>query len=94
MERPVCIAIVGDLDPHRPSHVATTRALAHSAEALSLSVETTWLPTRSLAGSQAESILRPFHGVWLAPGSPYDSMDGALKAVRLARERGWPFIGT
>jgi len=33
-------------------------------------------------------------GVWLAPGSPYRSLDGALLAIRHARERGVPLVGT
>jgi CTP synthase (UTP-ammonia lyase) len=32
-------------------------------------------------------------GVWLAPGSPYASMEGALATVRYARETALPFLG-
>jgi CTP synthase (UTP-ammonia lyase) len=32
--------------------------------------------------------------VWIAPASPYRSMDGALRAIRYARERGVPLVGT
>ena len=35
-----------------------------------------------------------FDGIWIVPGSPYASEDGALAAVRVARERGIPFLGT
>jgi CTP synthase (UTP-ammonia lyase) len=38
--------------------------------------------------------LRRFDALWCAPGSPYQSMDGALQGIRFAREEGWPFIGT
>jgi hypothetical protein len=30
----------------------------------------------------------------IGPASPYRSMDGALAAVRLARERGVPLVAT
>ncbi|MBI4585032.1 MAG: hypothetical protein HY717_13550 [Planctomycetes bacterium] len=29
-----------------------------------------------------------------APGSPYESLEGALRGIRFARERGVPFAGT
>jgi len=32
--------------------------------------------------------------VWIAPGSPYRSLDGALRAIRFARERDWPLVAT
>jgi CTP synthase (UTP-ammonia lyase) len=32
--------------------------------------------------------------VWIAPGSPYQSLDGALAAIRFARERNVPLLGT
>lgn len=38
--------------------------------------------------------LAPYDGVWIAPASPYRSMGGALAAVRYARERGVPLVGT
>jgi YD repeat-containing protein len=38
--------------------------------------------------------LSRFDGLWIAPASPYRSMDGALTAIRYARERGVPLVGT
>src|SRR5690606_14919504 len=35
-----------------------------------------------------------FDALWCVPGSPYRSMDGALRAIRAARESGRPFLGT
>src|SRR5207302_1505383 len=56
-------------------------------------VETTWLPTATLAGQSSEK-LRDFHGLWCVPGSPYESLEGALEAIRFARTNGVPFLGT
>jgi CTP synthase (UTP-ammonia lyase) len=53
-----------------------------------------WLPTEALAGADGESVLARCDGLWAAPGSPYRSMEGALRAIRFARERRWPFLGT
>ncbi len=35
-----------------------------------------------------------FQGLLVAPGSPYESMEGALAAIRVARSRGVPLLGT
>ena len=38
--------------------------------------------------------LEMFDGIWCVPGSPYANTDGALDAIRVARERRVPFLGT
>ena len=88
------IAVIGDFDALSPSHAATNKALDHAADFISLSLECHWLDTGTLAAGEATGALTGCHGLWLAPGSPYRSMDGALNAARFARERGVPFIGT
>jgi CTP synthase (UTP-ammonia lyase) len=50
-----------------------------------------WLPTS--APPPVEEIAG-MDGLWCVPGSPYRDMDAALGMVRLARERGIPFLGT
>ncbi len=94
MDQPLRVGIVGDFNPSYPSHTATNEALSHAASALSLHLEPTWLPTPSLEGEGREGLLRQFDALWCAPGSPYASMEGALEAIRFARERDWPFVGT
>ena len=62
-----------------------------------LSVSAGYLPGFQLSRWQSGSVgttLKPFDALWCAPGSPYKSMDGALRAIQFAREQGWPFIGT
>jgi CTP synthase (UTP-ammonia lyase) len=81
------VAIVGDFDPANRTHAFTNGALEH----VGLGFE--WIPTVALA-RQAETRLAPYDGVWIAPASPYRSMDGALAAIRYARERGVPLVGT
>lgn len=88
------IGIIGDFDPSLSSHIATDEALAHATGALSVTLECSWLPTRLLSEASGEAALRQCDALWCAPGSPYKSMDGALRAIQFAREEGWPFIGT
>ena len=94
MTQPVRIAIVGDYNQDSRSHIATNKALTHTAESLSIPLVYSWLATQTLSAEGADSILKKFHGLWAAPGSPYFSIDGALQAIQFAREQHWPFIGT
>jgi CTP synthase (UTP-ammonia lyase) len=94
MQRTVKVGIIGDYNPDLRYHVATEEALNHAATALSISLSTSWIPTLSLAKGDVEEQLSPFHTVWCSPGSPYNSMDGALRAIKFAREKGRPFVGT
>jgi CTP synthase (UTP-ammonia lyase) len=87
------IALVGDYSPHVTAHVAIPKALALAAEQLAYHVEPSWMATERLAGHAAVE-LEPFDGVWCVPASPYASMEGALAAIRFARETRRPFLGT
>jgi CTP synthase (UTP-ammonia lyase) len=90
----VRIGILGDFNPEFRSHHATPDSLQHAARKLDLKVESEWIPTPSLIGSDAEKTLESFDGLWAAPGSPYKSFDGMLKGIEFARRRDWPFLGT
>lgn len=94
MNRPVVIGVIGDFDAILRHHITTNESLIHAAEALSISVETSWLPTESLADGPLDKTLEQYDALWCSPGSPYQSMEGALRGIRFARERGRPFIGT
>jgi CTP synthase (UTP-ammonia lyase) len=90
----VRIGILGDFNPEFRSHHATPDSLQHAADKLGLKVESEWIPTPSLTGTNAEKILESFDGLWASPGSPYKSFDGMLKGIEFARRRDWPFLGT
>ena len=81
------VGIVGDFSPTNPTHAFTNRAL----DDLGLSFE--WIPTDTI-GSDPEPKIGRYRGLWIAPASPYRNMDGALAAIRYARERGVPLVGT
>lgn len=81
------IAVVGDFDPRNPTHAFTNASLEH------VGLEFEWVGTEVI-GPDAGPRLARFQGVWIAPASPYRSMDGALAAIRHARERGVPLVGT
>ena len=86
------IGIIGDFNLRFTHHQATDDSLRHSAESLAIEVQTTWIPTESL-----ETGIEPlyqFDGLWCSSGSPYKSMEGALRGIRYARESGKPFVAT
>ncbi len=87
------IAIVGDYNPSFPPHPATGEALCHAAVALGMAIDVEWLPTDSI-GPSAATRLPEYDGLWIAPGSPYQNLAGALGAIRFARENGIPLLGT
>ncbi len=80
------IAVVGDYAESNRTHRAT------SAELAATGVEFVWVPTTAI-GDPSRS-LADFDGLLISPGSPYASMEGALAAIRHARERGVPLVGT
>ncbi len=88
------IAIVGDFNSSKPPHIATNDAIGHSSARLGLSIEHRWIGTEELAPSDGTRHLAGFKGFWIAPVSPYRNLDGALAAIRLARERRIPLLGT
>lgn len=88
------IAIIGDLRPDNRFHLATNDAVANCSAALGLVVEHRWISTDQLALPDGMKRLEGFSGFWIAPGSPYKSMKGALLAIQRAREQGIPLLGT
>lgn len=94
MNRIVRIALVGDCDPALRAHAAIPMALHLAADEMGCGIQPSWLATDSLTRTGAAAKLESFDGIWCIPGSPYRSMDGALRAIRYAREQGRPFLGT
>jgi CTP synthase (UTP-ammonia lyase) len=88
---PTLIGLVGDYDAGVTAHQAIPRALALAQSALGAPLEFRWLPTESI---ESDDVLAPFDALWCVPASPYRSMAGALRAIRFARERPRPFLGT
>ncbi len=94
MDRTVRIGIIGDYDAGKISHPVTNSAIEQSADVLSVEADVTWLPTESFLTPEGMEKLKDFDAYWASSGSPYRSAEGALSAIRIARETGKPFIGT
>src|SRR4051812_6586070 len=85
------IALVGD----RSQSVRTHARIPLLVEALrrrdGIVLDPYWIPSEDVEDGAA---LDGFDGIWVVPGSPYRSPDGAVAAVRRARDRRIPFLGT
>ncbi len=93
MTQPLLIGLIGDYQPEVKAHQAIPRALALAGADLGVAVEPVWLATPRLEGDVTE-LLAGFDALWAVPATPYDSMEGALNAIRYAREQQVPFLGT
>jgi CTP synthase (UTP-ammonia lyase) len=88
------IGIVGDFNFSFQSHHATGDCIGHAAAHLGVVADVRWIPTPLFAEGDPDGLLRDVDALWASPGSPYASFDGMLRAIRVARERNWPFLGT
>jgi CTP synthase (UTP-ammonia lyase) len=84
------IALVGDRSANVRAHARIPALIDALLQRDGIALDPYWIATADAAACD----LSRFDAIWLAPGSPYDSADGAITAVRTARERRIPFLGT
>jgi len=90
--RALRVALVGDFNPSVVAHQAIPKALHLAGRQHSVDVEPVWMHTSTI--TQVDTQFAGFNGIWCVPASPYANMAGALAAIRYARERGLPFLGS
>ncbi|WP_437995439.1 CTP synthase [Sorangium sp. So ce185] len=91
MTSTIQVGLVGDRDDAVTAHRAIPVALRLAGEALATPLAFAWVPTEEVA--DASRVAR-YDALWCVPASPYRSMEGALRAIRFAREQRRPFLGT
>jgi CTP synthase (UTP-ammonia lyase) len=91
--RPLRVGLIGDYSASVVAHQAIGPSLQIASAVLGCAIEETWLPTSDLEGAGTVNLDR-FDGFWSVPATPYRSFSGALRAIRYARERQRPFLGT
>jgi CTP synthase (UTP-ammonia lyase) len=84
------IALVGDRSPHVRSHTRIPGLFEVLRAQHGIGIDAYWVPTPDATTTD----LAGFDGIWLLPGSPYHSEEGALHAVRVAREHRIALLGT
>lgn len=85
------IALVGDYNSTVIAHQAIPHALSQSAATLGIDIHWHWLSTKDIQSSEN---LAGYDAIWCVPASPYKNEQGALLAIRYARENQRPFLGT
>ena len=92
MSSQYAVALVGDYKPSVTAHQAIPIALDLASVHLGVRVKADWVPTSQIRNAEAD--LATYQGIWCVPASPYVNTQGALDAIRFARERKVPYLGT
>jgi CTP synthase (UTP-ammonia lyase) len=87
MTRPARIAVLGDRNLDYVTHRELDAALGLFPEW----ARGSWVATDA---DDVETALAQADGVWVTPGTPYRDDDAVYDAIRGARERGQPLLGT
>ena len=82
------LALVGDRSPSVRAHGRIPLLIDALRKREGLVLDPYWIPS-----TEADD-LQDFDGIWVVPGSPYAAPDKVVDAVRTAREREIPFLGT
>jgi CTP synthase (UTP-ammonia lyase) len=82
------LALVGDRSPSVRAHGRIPLLIDALRKREGLVLDPYWIPS-----GEADA-LEDFDGIWVVPGSPYTDPDKVVGAVRTARERAIPFLGT
>lgn len=87
------LAIIGDFNSNYRPHIATNEAIHHCIDKYNLRITHQWIATDQIEDN-FEYTIKNNSGFWIAPGSPYRDMAGALKIIKYARENNIPTLGT
>ncbi|SDM32539.1 CTP synthase C-terminal region-related (seleno)protein [Allokutzneria albata] len=90
---PTTIAVIGDHHPGYAPHETITDALRHVDAQHGTRTVSRWIATPD-AQTLTTTDLAAYDGFWIAPGSPYRSIDGALRVIEHARLHDRPLLGT
>lgn len=90
---PMKLAVIGDFQEEFRPHRATNEAIGHALDKFAIPLRYDWISTDT-AHREFERIVSTYNGFWIAPGSPYKNISGALKVIQFARENQLPVLGT
>ncbi len=84
------IAVLGEYRSSYQPHQATDAAIEHSQSVLGTDFAADWVSSAEIE----PQLFERYSGIWIAPGSPYKSLENTLWAIRYAREHRVPCLGT
>ncbi len=93
MGQTIKIGLIGDRSEAVLAHRAIPKAIELLLPKFQADFKMEWIPTMELERNFA-GVVKDISGFWCTPGSPYESMDGVLRAIRYTRESKIPLLGT
>jgi CTP synthase (UTP-ammonia lyase) len=88
------IVLVGEREASIPAHAGIEASIALYQRDVDPTLGFRWVTTAEVTAAAPGLALGSAAGVWCVPGSPYESTEGALQAIRHAREQRCVFLGT
>lgn len=88
---PPRLALVGDRSDSVQAHTRIPVILGALSAPGAEPIEPYWVASTAI---ESPEDVAGFDGIWIVPGSPYESMDGVLAAIRVARSAQIPLLGT
>jgi hypothetical protein len=88
------IAVIGDRVVGLERHDSIEAAIAHATVGGGRSIAVRWAATNGIDHDDPGERLRSACALWVAPGTPYHSTEGALAAIKCAREHDLPLLAT
>jgi CTP synthase len=89
----VRIGIVGKYTDNGDAYKSIQEALVHGGIANDCQVDPVWIESSHLEAGVPEEMLEGLDGLIVAPGFGERGVEGKIKAIKLARESGLPFLG-
>lgn len=89
----VTVAVVGKYIDHRDAYKSIYESLSHAGFHHSTRVLIKRLEAEECEGHELEQLLGSVHGILVPGGFGYRGIEGKIKVVQFARERGIPYFG-
>jgi CTP synthase len=89
----VTIAMVGKYIDLRDAYLSVIEALRHGGFHHGARVDLRWVASDEIASGQVDEILAGVDGILVPGGFGVRGVEGKVDAIRMARERGVPFLG-
>jgi CTP synthase len=90
---PVTITMVGKYIDLRDAYLSVIEALRHGGFHHGARVDLRWVASDMIAAGEVEDLLGDADGILVPGGFGVRGVEGKVDAIRLARERGIPFLG-
>ncbi len=92
-ERSVTIGIAGKYVDHLDSYKSIIESFIHAGEANDVRVEIRWIDSERLDEDTVAGELEGLDGLLVPGGFGHRGVSGKIAAIKLAREKGLPFLG-